>query len=146
MKVNLIGFKYFNSITPSSFNGIKLSGIKFLGFGFIYHKNEYTTLFIYFFTLCFNINLRTNDEYDKDWFHYYGPERKILKSIYPWYTGFFGISLLGKEFLGTEIRKDRIVAKFKPSIITNTFLRIKFTLLFYIIELKWKINERENEI
>jgi hypothetical protein len=133
MKIHLIGFKYFKTEPISRFNGIKLSGVKFLGFSFIHYKNEYTTMFIYLFTLCFNINLRTNDKYDDKIFHYYGPERKILKSIYRYYTDFFGIQIKGKDFIGFNINKQYLVRKFKPTIISEKYLTITFTLFYYKI-------------
>lgn len=142
-KLTLNGFKYFKNAL-SRFNGIKLSGIKFFGFSFIYHKNEYTTLYIYFLTLCFSINLWTNDDYDTEMFHYYGPERKILGRIKPWYTDFFGLSIIGREFIGIKLSIDRIVRTFKPTMITDDWFVIKLYILFYQIEFKINYNTREN--
>jgi hypothetical protein len=111
-----------------TFTGLKLSGVKIIGFTSL--KDD--IVFIYFMTLSFSINTLRDESYSSNLFDYFGREKKILKSIYPWYTDYFGIVYKGYNIFGISIKKGRIISKFKPKIKTEPYINIHLHLFNYL--------------
>jgi hypothetical protein len=67
---------------------------------------------------------------------FYGFEKRIKQT--KWYTGFCGIKLFSKRFIGFSIHHDRVVVKLKPNIIAKPSIGIWFYIFFYNIHVQFK--------
>lgn len=123
------GLKYIKN--SNSFNGIELFDHKFLGFSC---RESCKALYLYLFTFCIHIDFSDDREY---FIYSYGRDRKVLSRIYPWYTGYNGLYLNGKKFIGLDISRERPVKLItKTRIIANTRYSLHLYFLFYLITLQ----------
>ncbi len=128
MKIHFKGLNFYKKQDHETFTGLKLSGVKVLGFTLLTDD----VVSIYFMTMCISINTLRDESYSTNLFDYFGREKKILRSINPWYTDYFGIVYNGHEFLGICISKGRVVRKFKPEITTEQYINIHVYIFNYL--------------